>query len=305
VTPDVQVFAETYLVPAQLALAMLGMGATMNVSDFGAVLRDPIGLALGLFLQLVVVPLIALAFTLGFDMSAGWSVGLILVSVVPGGAFSNLLTVLGRGNTPLSISLTVAATAGCVLTVPFVHSLMASSLLPADFSFPTQRIVFEIGLYLMVPLIAGMAFNRFWPTPSQVVSRWAIRGSMALILAVTITSLGSGRIKVLEYGLTPPLLIMLFGYSLSLIIPLICRLAGRYDDDTVALGIEVTVRNIGVALLLVHFFFPGSELQSHVLYTCLFYAGFSGFLAVPLLLLHRFDKSVIPLLPAKRRPEPG
>lgn len=301
-SPEVQVFAETYLVPAQLALAMLGMGATMSIGDFASILRDPIGLALGLLLQLVLVPLIALAFTIGFDMSAGWAVGLILVSVVPGGAFSNLLTFLGRGNTPLSISLTVAATAGCVITVPFVLGLMASSHLPPDFAFPTRRIVFEIGVYLMVPLIAGLVLFRLMPTPSQIVSKWAIRASMALILVVTITSLGSGRIKVLEYGLTPPLLIILFGYSLSLIIPLVCRFFGRYDDDTVALGIEVTVRNIGVALLLVHFFFPGSELQSHVLYTCLFYAGLSGFLAVPLLLLHRFGKSVIPFLPAKRRP---
>lgn len=289
--------------PAQLALAMLGMGATMNVRDFATVVRDPVGLFLGLFLQLVVVPLIALAFTLVFDMSAGWAVGLILVSVVPGGAFSNLLTFLGKGNTPLSISLTVAATAGCVVTVPFVLGLVASSHLPADFAFPTQRIVIEIGLYLIVPLIAGMVFYRLNQHISEKVSRWAIRASMALILAVTVSSLGSGRIKVLEYGLTPPLLIMLFGYSLSLIIPLVCRITGRYDDDTVALGIEVTVRNVGVALLLVHFFFPGTPMQSHVLYTCLFYAGFSGFLAVPLLLLHRFGRSVIPFLPAKRRPE--
>lgn len=302
-SPAVHAFSETYLVPAQLALAMLGMGATLSIRDFGSILRDPLGLALGLFLQLVLVPALALGFTYVFDLSEGWAVGLILVSVVPGGAFSNLLTFLGRGNTPLSISMTVAATLGCVATVPFVLGLAASSHLPADFAFPTRRIMIEIFLYLMVPLGFGMVLFRLAPRFSKAVSDWSIRGAMALIVYITITALGSGRIKVLEYGLVPPAIILLFGVCLAIIVPMVPRTLGRYDDDTLALGIEVTVRNVGVALLLVHFFFPGSEANGHVLYTCLFYAGLSGWLAVPMLLRNRWGRSPIWFLSPRRRPE--
>ena len=294
---------EGYGVPAQLALAMLGMGATLSVSDFLGVLRYPKGLFIGLLLQLGYVPAVALAFTYIFGLSDGWAVGLFLVAVVPGGAFSNLLTYLGRGNTPLSIAVTVAATAGCVVTVPLMLGLLASSYLPDDFEFPTQRIVLEIGAYLIIPLIVGMVIYRR-SRHAESISKWGVRASMALIGLITMSALGSGRIKVPEYGWQPPAIILLFGVTLAITVPHLCRLLGRHDDDTVALGIEVTVRNIGVGLLLIHFFFPDSDAQGHVLYTCLFYAGASGFFAVPLVLLHRFGKSVVIGRRPYRRPAP-
>jgi BASS family bile acid:Na+ symporter len=293
---------EAYGVPAQLALAMLGMGATLAVKDFLEVLKYPKGLIIGLVLQLGYVPAVALGFTYAFDLSPGWAVGLFLVAVVPGGAFSNLLTFLGKGNTPLSIAVTVAATAGCVVTVPLMLGLLASGYLPDDFAFPTTRIVFEIGGYLIIPLIMGMFVYRF-SRHAEAVSKWGVRLSMLLIGLITVSALGSGRIKVPEYGWKPPAIIVLFGITLAITVPHLCRLLRRYDDDTVALGIEVTVRNIGVALLLIHFFFPGSDAQGHVLYTCLFYAGCSGFFAVPLLLLHRFGKPVVLGRKPFRRPK--
>lgn len=292
---------EAYGVPAQLALAMLGMGATLAVKDFLDVLKYPKGLIIGLVLQLGYVPAVAVAFTYIFGLSPGWAVGLFLVAVVPGGAFSNLLTFLGKGNTPLSIAMTVAATAGCVVTVPLMLGLLASSYLPDDFSFPTQRIVLEIGAYLIIPLIIGMFVYRY-SRYAETVSKWGVRLSMLLIGVITLSALGSGRIKVPEYGWQPPAIIVLFGLTLAITVPHLSRLTRRYDDDTVALGIEVTVRNIGVALLLIHFFFPDTEAQGHVLYTCLFYAGCSGFFAVPLLLLHRFGKPVVLGRKAFRRP---
>jgi BASS family bile acid:Na+ symporter len=296
-------YVEKYFVPAQLALAMFGMGATLRVRDFIEVARNPLGIAIGLGLQLVLVPLIAFGFIEIFDLTPGWAVGLSLVSVVPGGAFSNLMTYFARGNVPLSISLTVAATAGCIITVPTVLGVMVSAYLPADFVFPIQRIVIEIGMYLILPLVLGMVVLRVWEGRAETFSKLGIRLSMLLIVLITISAMGSGRIKVPEYGFRPPALIVLFGLSLAVIVPHVVRLLGRYDDDTVAIGIEVTVRNVGIALLLIRFFFPGQPEQGHVLYTCLFYAGLSGFLAVPLLLLHRFGKPVVLLRRKYTRPE--
>jgi bile acid:Na+ symporter, BASS family len=300
---EVHAVVEAWFIPIQLILAMLGMGATLSVRDFAGVVRYPGGLFLGLVLQLVVVPAIALGIAELFDLSAGWAVGLLLVSVVPGGAFSNLLTFLGRGNTPLSISLTVAATASCIVTVPLILQVTASAHLPEDFSFPTGRIVGEIFAYLLIPLAAGMVLFRLHEPVSRRVSKWAIRGSLLCIVLITISALGSGRIDVPAYGWKPPLVIILFGVTLMIIIPLACRLAGRYDDDTVAIGVEVTVRNVGVGLLLIHFFFPGQEAQGHVLYTCLFYPGLAMWLSLPQALLHRAGRSPIVFLRPHRRPE--
>lgn len=299
---ELHLFVETYFVPVQLGLAMLGMGATLSVRDFLDVLRDPRGLALGLALQLILVPVAAFGFIELLDLSPGWAVGLCLVAVVPGGAFSNLLTFLGRGNVALSISVTAVTTAACMFTVPLLLQLLASSYLPETFELPLGRIILEISGYLLVPLLLGMVIFRSWPEKAPVIARACIWGAVLLIVLITISALLSGRIEVGAYGWGPPLTIVAFGAALANITPLLVRGARHYDDDNVALTIEVAVRNIGIALLLVRFFFPGQPEQGHVLYTCLFYAGLSGFLAVPIVLRHRFDRPVVPLL--KKRPRP-
>ncbi len=291
---------EPVLVPAQLVFAMLGMGATMTLADFKGIVKDPRGLGIGLLLQVVFVPLIALSFIHGLGLEKGWAVGLLLVSVVPGGAFSNLLTFLGKGNVALSISITTLTTLGCILTVPLALRVAAGTFLPPDFAFPVHRIVVEIFGYLLFPLALGMTFRRVVPGRASRFSTWCIRLSLALIVAIALGSVGSGRIRVIAYGWQPPLVIFLFGVALATLIPQLSRLFGRYDEDTIAIGLEVTVRNVGLGLLLVHFFFPGEDAQGHVLYSGLFYAGISPLFALPLLFLHRLGRGAVPF----RRPHP-
>ncbi|HMR77870.1 MAG TPA: bile acid:sodium symporter [Polyangiaceae bacterium] len=296
---------EPFLVPAQLILAMLGMGATMTVADFGSVGRDPRGLAIGLALQWLYVPAVAMGFIHVFGLSQGWAVGLLLVSAVPGGAFSNLLTFLGRGNVPLSIAVTSVTTLGSVLAVPLILQLGAGAILPPDFHFPIPRVMAEIFGYLLAPLAFGMAIRKRFPGAAPGISRWAIRGSLALVITIAVASLGTGRIRLAESGFGPPLIIVLFGTFLAVSIPQLCRLLGRFDDDTVALTIEVAVRNVGLGLLVVHFFFPGQKEQGMVLFSALFYAGASPAFAIPAMLRHRFGKSAVLLRRPKPRPQPA
>ena len=109
-----QVFAEAYLIPIQLLLAMVGMGATLRIEDFALVFRYPRGLALGLALQLLFVPALAAIYIAVLGLGEGWAVGLILVAAVPGGAMSNLLTHIGKGSVPLSIVVTTVTTFLCL-----------------------------------------------------------------------------------------------------------------------------------------------------------------------------------------------
>lgn len=284
-------FVEAYFVPVQLVLAMFGMGATLSLRDFERIVRNPSGLAVGLGIQVLLVPLTAVVFAKALGLGPGWAVGLILVSVVPGGAFSNLLTYFGRGNVPLSISVTTVTTLGCLVTIPFVLRLTASDHLPPNFVFPTGQIVRDILSFLMLPLVVGMLTFRFLPQHTEKLSRWAIRLSMTFVVLITISALGSGRIKVAEYGLGPPAVILAFALLLMFGVPQLTRLLGRYDDESTAISIEVTLRNIGIGLLLVRFFFPGQPENGHVLYSCLFFAGLSTPLSLPAMLRHRRGKS--------------
>jgi predicted Na+-dependent transporter len=146
--------------------------------------------------------------------------------------------------------------------------------------------------------------HRFKHDRSKDVTKWSIRGALFLVLAITVAALGSGRMDIAAYGWGPPLTILGFGLVLMVVPPFVLRLTGRYDDDNVALSIEVALRNTAIGLLLVQFFFVGQPEQGHVLYTCLFYAGIGGLLCVPVLLLHRYGRSPVPFFKPKPRPDP-
>jgi len=290
---DFQHFAETWLGPAQLFFTMLGMGATLRPVDFLALWRRPHGVVAGLVLQMLLVPLLAVAFVWALGLSPGWAVGLLLVAAVPGGAASNLLTFIGKGSVPLSIAVTTLTTLLSLVTVPLVLRLTASQHLPPEFSLPTLRVVREISLWLLGPLALGMVFRRIWPQHSTTLERVGVRTGIALILIIALSSVGSGRLAVMEHGALPPLRIALFALLLLVTAPQICRLLGQDDPSTIAISVEVVVRNTSIGLLLVHYFFPGDPRQAEVLYTCLLYAGLAAPSTLPMLLRHRRGGSAV------------
>jgi BASS family bile acid:Na+ symporter len=296
----VQAFAEQYLVPAQLILAMLGMGATLRVADFAQIARHPTGVLLGLTLQLVLVPLLGFALTLAFGLTPGFAVGMLLIAAVPGAALSNLLTFLGKGNVPLSIALTVVSTFGCALTAPIVLGLFASEFLPAEFALPVGRLAVEIAAFLIAPLLVGMTIQRLWTKHAQAVCDWSVRLSLVTVVLIAGSSLGTGRIKPFDYGAIPPLAVITYAAIHAYATPHLLRAVGRTDADQIALAVQVTARNASIALLLVDRFFPSQPEQAHVLYVCLLYAGVATPIVLPLLLLHR--RGFAPALGRPRRP---
>lgn len=286
--------AEGLLIPVQLLLAMFGMGATLGLREFWGVLRQPSGVAIGVGLQWLAVPLLALLWGWLFRLSPGWAVGLILVAVTPGGAFSNLMTYLGRGHLALSISVTLVATLTCVVTAPILLRLLVAGQMPVGFQFPVGRVIQEVSLYLLGPLAAGMLVYRYLPRPAPVISKAAIWVSMTLVLIIAAGALTTGRIQVLAHGWRPPLTILLFALVNHLLAAEVCHLLRRPDTETLALAIEVSVRNGGVGLLLLQFFFPGQVEQGQALYTILFYTGLQVWVPLPALIRHRLGRS--PLL---------
>lgn len=291
-------FVEAYLIPLQLVLALLGMGATLGVKDFALVGRNPAGLALGLGVHWLLVPAIAVALAAALGLGPGWAVGLALVAVVPQGALSNLLAFIANGHVALAISITTVTTLACIFTIPLFLQLLASQYLPADFDLPTRRIITDIGLYLLLPLVVGMVLYRLDPARARRFSKWCVGASLVTLVVVTISALGSGRIRVLEHGLLPPATVIAFHVSIIVATSLVCRLLRRPDADAVALSIGANVRNISVALLFVQRFFPDDPKQGHVLYTCLFYGGLSGPLALIATFRHRRGRAPLPFMRA-------
>lgn len=284
---------EEHFAQAQLILFMLGMGVTLNIGDFAGVLRRPGSLAVALTGQLVISPLIVLSVSQLFGLTAGITLGLILVAAMPGGAAAKAFVVLARGSAPFAISLTLASTLAAIVTVPLTLQLCAGEYVPADFEMPTARIVRDVACFVLAPLAAGMGLGALDPARRKIVSRWLFRVGFLVVLAMVVCALGSQRIRPGERGLMVPVGIVVFALICMQVSMLPFRVLGWPRADTVSAGMEVTMRNINLALLLKAGLFPDrgpddlAALGTEVMFVVLFYAGAAFFMGLPLALNFR------------------
>lgn len=297
---DFYIRYEYWFAATQLALAMFGMGATLRVRDFAAVVRSPWPIMVGTVLQIAGVPLLALLFLALFPLDPGVAIGLALCAAIPGGTMSNVFTFLGRGHVALSIALTGVTTVACLVTTPIVLGLLISQHMPANFSMPAGQVATEIALILLLPLTLGMMVLAFLPDMAPRISKVCIRGSLFIILLIVIGATGSGRVDVEKFGLYNLGVVMLFLFFLATASWLIPWLARVGRPDNTAINIEVTVRNGNLGLLIKASLFPAiagtaDPVGDNVLFTVLIYGGAALLVGFGQIYMHRYLNRDIPL----------
>lgn len=278
---------EYHFARTQLILFTLGMGMTLSVADFIEIVRRPVYFASGLIGHLLVIPFVAVAINAIGDFEPGIAVGLILVAAMPGGAMSKFFAYFGRGNMALSISLTGVSTLLSLVTVPVMLQLLASKHI-AEFQMPIGDIMIDFAFCLLFPLLFGFAVSRWWHPHRLLLSKICIRIGLVVVIMMVAGSLGSGRIRPASYGWSVPIAIILFcviGQQLNMVPFYILRWPRR---DRLAVGIEVTMRNMNLALLIKAQLFPvGDPLGDGVLFVILYYAAVAMGAGLPLALNHR------------------
>jgi bile acid:Na+ symporter, BASS family len=280
---------EYLLAQIQLVLFMLGMGATLAPRDFAAVALRPRSLIAGAAGQFIVTPLLAVLINRCMDLEPGIAVGMILVAAMPGGQMSKLFTYMARGNVALSITLSALGSLASLVTVPFLLELLAEDYLRGtNFAMPVGWVVRDVALYLLLPLVVGMACGRLWPGRRAGISKACIRTGLVFVAVMIVGSLLSGRIEPASYGWRAPLAILILCVGAMQLSMLPFRLFHWSKTDAVAVGIEVTMRNINLALLLKALLFPGKDAVANgVLFVVLYYGGTALLAGLPLALRYR------------------
>jgi bile acid:Na+ symporter, BASS family len=279
---------EYHCARTQLVLFTLGMGMTLSLVDFAEIVRRPRSFICALIGQLLVVPWVAVLINSLCGFEPGIAVGLILVAAMPGGALSKFFAYLGRGNMALSISLTGVTTLLTLVTVPIMLQQLATRFVPDDFTMPIEPIVADVALCLLLPLIVGLTMRRLFPKQHRLLSKICIRIGMVVVIVMIAGSLGSGRIRPGEYGFGVPAAIILFCLLGMQVNMLPYRFLAWPRADRMAVGIEITMRNMNLALLIKARLFPAAdELGNGVLFVILFYAAAAMGAGLPLALNHR------------------
>lgn len=81
IMPNHFIWIGDYIVPL-LGIVMFGMGLTLSAADFKEVFRRPKEVALGVAGHFIIMPLLAFALAIGFDLPKEVAVGVILVGDV-------------------------------------------------------------------------------------------------------------------------------------------------------------------------------------------------------------------------------
>ena len=160
---DAAMIISQIFLPISLAIIMFGMGLTLVLDDFGRLFTYPKTVLVGLWNQLVFLPLIGFLIIILFDLSSSMAIGVMILSVCPGGPTSNLITQVARGNIGLSVTLTALASLITVFTIPIILS-KAISYFTGDtgviIELPVLQTMLQILVITVIPVSIGMVIRK-------------------------------------------------------------------------------------------------------------------------------------------------
>lgn len=174
--------------PLALAFIMIGMGLSLTLDDFKRIVRYPKAVVIGLICQLIVLPIVGFLLISYFEVTGAMAVGVMIIAACPGGATSNLISHLAKGDTALSISLTAVTSLITVITIPLivnysiVHFGEEGSVL-----LPLGRTIAQIFVITLIPVSVGMMTHRKRPHFALRADR-PVRIMSAVFLALIIVA---------------------------------------------------------------------------------------------------------------------
>jgi len=240
---EVNGFKLITLIPPLIQIIMFGMGTSMSAKDFVSVAKEPKAVFIGVVAHFIIMPLLGFTLANLSGFSPEISAGIILVGCSPSGLASNVMNYLAKANLALSITITTIATLMSPFTTPMLMKLLAGTFIEIDI----YKMMWDIFKMIMIPIGAGLLFNKLLRGKSQWLDTAMPYVSMLGIAGVIAFVTAAGRESLLNIGLILIVLVLIhntLGYLIGYWSARIFKLSER-DSRTVA--IEVGMQNAGLA----------------------------------------------------------
>ena len=240
------------ILPIALFFIMLGMGLSLKLADFTQVFQFPKAVILGLSAQLLCLPLLGVLVVFLLGLQAELAVGLIILTLCPGGSTSNMISYLAKGDVALSITLTAFVSLITPFTIP-LFTLMAIKTFIGEaqvFDLPLMKTIVQLIVITLIPVLIGMTIHSKKPEFSKKAEKPVKILSLVFLFIIIAGIVIKNKNNMLGYfvdtGLATLLLnilAMAFGYGVA-------HLFKLSHPQAVTLGIEVGIQNGTVALLV-------------------------------------------------------
>ena len=238
----------TTVLPVALAFIMFCVGTSLSSRDFLRVFHYPGQIGMGLALQLLGLPLLALSITTLVPMPETVAIGLWLLALAPGGATSNAITQLCGGNSALSITLTAISSLIIPISIPL---LLPFGMPGTQLDMPFLSTVMQLVIVTLLPVILGMMVRKRVGNDKINSVQPLLQRVAFMTLLATVVIIVLANLKVLEQLISiasaAALLLCLSGMLLGF---LVGQLWPSQSKLPITYCIEVGIQNAGTAIFV-------------------------------------------------------
>ena len=178
-----------------IAILTYTLGLSLKLDDFRLLIKRPLPMFVGLFGQLILLPVIAFVIAYYSNLPVIFFVGVVLIACCPGGPSSNIFTYVAKGDVALSVSMTAVSSIVTLFTLPFIMALTVDFALAQGMTdtilgrveLPVGNLLIQNVVLMLIPILLGVATKFYFKNAAvkleKVLSKFAFP---ALIFLATI-----------------------------------------------------------------------------------------------------------------------
>jgi len=190
-------FETAELITPLIQVIMFGMGTSMGLADFVALIKSPKAVLIGVGCQFTLMP--GLAF--GIVSFAGFpeeiAAGIILLGCAPTSVASPVMCYLAKANVALTITIVSITTLIAPFIIPFLMKVLAEGYIEIN----AMAMMWNIIQIVLIPIGAGLLFNKFLSGKSDWLDKAMPYVSMFGIVLIVAIIMAAGRESLINMGL--------------------------------------------------------------------------------------------------------
>ena len=161
-----------FIVLPILTLLMFDLGLTLRPSDFVLIAKRPRAVFVGLFGQLVLLPLVSFAVASFFSLPPIFFIGVMLIACCPGGSSSNIFSKLAKGDVALSVSLTALSSVITLFTVPVIMQWVTVYVGASQgIQLPVVNLLMQNVFTMLAPIVLGILCRKYYSNVAMKMDR--------------------------------------------------------------------------------------------------------------------------------------
>ena len=236
-----------YILPITLFIIMFGMGMSLEISNFKKIFFHPKSIIIGVFCQVLLLPLVFFIIFYFLNINPYIKVGFIIIIACAGGSATNLITYMLKGNLALSVILTSINSLIILITLPLTVNIALVYYVgeSSNIVLPIINTIVNILFTIVIPVIVGMIIRNYFFTLTLKLNKPLKYILPLLLLSVFIIIIffdNEDETGIINYLYLIPYVLLLNIISMA-IVYILAKRAKLSNRTAFTLSIEVGLKN--------------------------------------------------------------